>query len=228
MHSRITDVIFDLDGTLIDSAPSILACFAAVLEIQGIESTVPLTEALIGPPLRQTLCKLSGVEDGARLEAMIEDFKQHYDGSGYRATTVFAGVDQMLQELTSEGFRLHIATNKRDRPTRLILHHLGWSSLFCAVYASDSRQPLFGSKAEMLSALLKSENISTSGAVYVGDRSDDWVAATENALEFIAATWGYRDALLLSRGEINRATSAKEISSILAGFCSSADMGTAR
>jgi len=201
MHNQITDVIFDLDGTLIDSAPSILACFATTLAAQGIEPSVPLTEALIGPPLRQTLIRLSGVRDEAQLGTMIENFKQHYDVSGYKATVVFPGIDGMLNDLRDAGFRLHIATNKRLRPTRLILQHLSWASLFGVVYASDSRTPSFGSKSEMLSVLIESEGISPAQAIYVGDRSDDKNAATDNALSFIAATWGYRDEGLTGTSE---------------------------
>jgi len=215
MHNKITDVIFDLDGTLIDSAPSILTCFAATLAAQGIEPTVPLTEALIGPPLRETLSKLSGVRDEVQLATMSEDFKQHYDVSGYKATMVFPGVDGMLNDLRDAGFRLHIATNKRLRPTRLILEHLSWVGLFGAVYASDSRTPSFGSKSEMLSELIKSEGISPVQAIYVGDRSDDRNAATDNALGFIAAMWGYRDADLINGDHIADASDAKTVCRIL-------------
>jgi phosphoglycolate phosphatase len=217
MHSRITDVIFDLDGTLIDSAPSILGCFAATLAAQGIEPALLLTEALIGPPLRETLRKLSGVEDGARLATMIEDFKQHYDVTGYKATVVFPGVHTMLHELSGAGFRLHIATNKRLCPTRLILEHLGWTRMFGAVYASDSRTPSFGSKSEMLSVLIEAEGIASVRAVYVGDRSDDRVAASDNALGFIAAAWGYRDADMFGTSEtIVSAENSAQVYQVLA------------
>ena len=218
MHSRqITDVIFDLDGTLIDSAPSILACFASTLAAQGIEPAFPLTEALIGPPLRETLSKLSCVRDETQLGTMIEDFKQRYDVTGYKATVVFPGVGSMLHGLRDAGFRMHIATNKRLLPTHLILEHLGWAGLFGAVYASDFRTPSFGSKSEMLSVLLKSEDISSEQAVYVGDRSDDRNAANANALGFIAAMWGYRDVDLMSGGHIANASDALTVCRILVG-----------
>lgn len=200
-NRRITDVIFDLDGTLIDSAPSILSCFGLTLASQSIEPTVPLTEALIGPPLRETLIKLSGVRDEIRLTTMIEGFKQHYDLTGYKATVVFPGINDMLHKLHDAGLRLHIATNKRLRPTRLILEHFDWTGLFDAVYACDACSPSFGSKSRMLAALIGSEGISPGHAVYVGDRSDDKNAATDNALNFIAALWGYRDEDLIGTNE---------------------------
>jgi phosphoglycolate phosphatase len=216
MFDRVADVIFDLDGTLIDSAPSILACFTAVLAEHRIEPVRPLTEALIGPPLRETLRQLSGVEDGRRLEAMIEAFKRHYDGGGYKASRVFPGVDNMLRELSTSGLSLHIATNKRSNPTRLILEYLGWAELFSRVYTSDYRTPPFSSKSEMLSVLVDSEGLSPERAVYVGDRSDDKKAAVDNGLIFIAATWGYRDSGMAEVNEgIISANEAAEIPPLL-------------
>lgn len=196
--SKITDVIFDLDGTLIDSAPSILACFARTLAANGIEPALPLTSDLIGPPLHETLYRLSGVDDDAQLAGMIRGFKQHYDLGGYKETVIFPGVHAMLRKLHGVGLRLHIATNKRLRPTELILAHFGWNIFFSAIYASDSRTPPFTGKDEMLSELLRDERIAPSAAVYIGDRHDDRVAAEANDLGFIAAAWGYRDEVMIA------------------------------
>lgn len=193
MHSRITNVIFDLDGTLVDSAPSILACFEAVLAQYKIASKVPLTDKLIGPPLRTTLQLLSNVEDFDQLESMAEEFKKHYDSSAYKLTRTFSGINTMLLDLYAADFSLYIATNKRLKPTRLILEHFGWNRLFKNIFASDSRNPPFSSKSEMLLSLIETEDIVNKETAYVGDRSDDLIAAADNNLIFFAATWGYCD-----------------------------------
>lgn len=197
----ISDVIFDLDGTLVDSAPSILLCLAEALASQGIAPMVPLSPFVIGPPLQETLRNISGCADDKTIAAMAATFVEHYDVSGYRQTQVFAGVEAMLRDLKAAGLRLHIATNKRLRPTQLILSHLGWNELFGAVYALDLRKPTFPNKSEMLDALLQAEGIAPTEAIYIGDRSDDWKAARANALPFIAAVWGYRDDNLLASSE---------------------------
>ena len=184
-------LIFDLDGTLIDSSASILAGFAAALEKQKITPKVSLTAQIIGPPLRQTLAMLAGTDDESTIDLLASDFKSYYDTEGYKATHVFPGIDQMLRQLKAEGFELHIATNKRILPTRLILEHLNWSVLFQTVYALDLRVPAFPDKATMLSRLLQDLNIEKTKASYIGDRPEDGQAADKNELTFYAAEWGY-------------------------------------
>ena len=184
-------LIFDLDGTLIDSSASILAGFAAALEKQNITPKVALSAQIIGPPLRQTLAILSGTNDEAIIDRLASDFKAYYDTEGYKATHVFPGIDQMLRQLKDDGFELNIATNKRILPTRLILEHLDWSGLFQSVYALDLRTPAFPNKASMLTQLLLDLNIEKTKASYIGDRPEDGQAADKNELTFYAAEWGY-------------------------------------
>ena len=74
-----TDILFDLDGTLIDSSPGILASFARVLEANGLAPAVPLEASLIGPPLAVTLRQVSGVRDEALLARLVDAFKADYD-----------------------------------------------------------------------------------------------------------------------------------------------------
>jgi phosphoglycolate phosphatase len=121
------DIVFDLDGTLIDSAPSILASMQAAFDGVGLVPCAALTPALIGPPLVQTLRALLPEGAGEQaLPALVEGFKRHYDAIGYQQTTVYPGVQDMLQALVHMPLRLHIATNKRIAPTRRIVEHLGW------------------------------------------------------------------------------------------------------
>lgn len=191
MRSPIHTLIFDLDGTLVDSSESILAGFSAALAAHGIAPRIPLTAEIIGPPLLATLALLAGTRDEALLQQLASAFKAHYDVTGYKATRAYPGVSEMLQEKFSQGVPLHLATNKRLLPTRLILEYLGWNQWFSSVYALDSATPAYPNKAAMLAQLLREQAITSATAAYIGDRAEDGQAADTNGLAFFAANWGY-------------------------------------
>ena len=184
-------ILFDLDGTLIDSAPAILASFRNAFAQSGITPACSIDESIIGPPLTETLQHLAGSQDPALIARLAEAFKASYDTEGYKATAAFAGVGDLLTELASAGLTLSIATNKRIHPTRLILDHLGWRDHFAHVYALDLFPVRLPDKAAMIGRLLADQAIPREAAIYIGDRSEDGESADANKLPFIAVTWGY-------------------------------------
>lgn len=188
---RYAHVLFDLDGTLIDSAPAILASYRDAFAAAGCEPVVPIDSSIVGPPLLETLQMLAGTADAGVIEALASGFKASYDSTGYRQTAAYEGVGEMLQRLANAGCTLAIATNKRLLPTQLILAHLGWAQHFAAVYALDLFEPRLPHKAAMIARLMQDLGIARDQAVYVGDRSEDGESADANGLPFIAATWGY-------------------------------------
>jgi len=189
--ANIETIIFDLDGTLIDSSTSILAGFAAAFAEEQLVPTHPLSPEIIGPPLKETLAMLAGSSDPDLIDRLAERFKAHYDTEGFKETTVFEGVPEMLQTLWQSGRPMHIATNKRLLPTLKILDHLGWRQYFKEVKALDAWSPPAKSKGEMIGRLLVEAAIPIESALYVGDREEDYLAATANQLAFAHAAWGY-------------------------------------
>ena len=186
----VNTLVFDLDGTLIDSSRSILAGFAAAFDELGRAPVAALEPGIIGPPLKETLALLAGTEDPAVIEPLAAGFKRHYDTEGYKATEVFPGVPQMLAALAAR-FPLYIATNKRIGPTRSILGHLGWSGHFRDVHALDSFSPPAKNKREMIARVLSTHGLDAARTLYVGDRDEDEHAAAGNGLPFALACWGY-------------------------------------
>ncbi|EXI78664.1 MAG: 5'-nucleotidase [Candidatus Accumulibacter appositus] len=184
-------IIFDLDGTLIDSRAAILDAFGKALAEKGIAPRIALSAVRIGPPLAETLRELSGSDDEALLESLAEHFKAHYDSSGYRASEVFAGIPELLEALAENGRRCFLATNKRIVPTRLILQYLQWEPYFEEVYALDRETPRLPDKRSMLARLLAEQALDAQNCIYVGDTPEDEAAARANALRFTAVSWGY-------------------------------------
>jgi phosphoglycolate phosphatase len=189
MHQH--HLIFDLDGTLVDSAPAILAGFATILEQANLTPVLSLDDHLIGPPLLATLARITGSADQGLLQSLAEAFKTYYDDKGIGLTDPYPGIHTTLLQLSQANLQLHLATNKRWRPTQRIMERLGWFSLFSSAYAQDKRQPAYASKTEMLAHLLEQESIDPDAAVYVGDTPEDGLAAAANGLAYIAVDWGY-------------------------------------
>jgi len=190
-----TAILFDLDGTLIDSAPSILGSFSAALAEQGISPVVDLHPGLIGPPLLQTLTIISGTQDPETLQRLAASFKAHYDTHGYKDSVVYGGVSESLRVLKDLGYAMYVVTNKRIVPTRKIIEYLGWEPLFEGVYAQDAFTPSLTSKAAVIEQVLQTHQINPERAVYVGDRSEDGEAARACDVPFCWVRWGYGQSL---------------------------------
>jgi len=188
-------IIFDLDGTLIDSAPSILESFTYAFSSLGVVPHRPITPDVVGPPLMQTLAILSGQADEALLLRLAEKFKEHYDSAAYQHAAVYSGIHNLLETLNEANATLYIATNKRDLPTQKIMTHLNWTKYFKGVFALDSFTPPIASKPLMVAQILIDYKIAPDQAIYIGDRFEDGLAADDNQLSFIMVTWGYADKL---------------------------------
>jgi phosphoglycolate phosphatase len=186
-------IIFDLDGTLIDSAPSILDSFKQAFSTLDIKPSVPITPDVVGPPLMPTLTKLAGQDDPELLKNLAAQFKAHYDTEGYKEAAVFEGVPALLETLQQADVSLYIATNKRDFPTQKIMQYLNWSPYFKGVFALDSYTPPLASKPQMVARILADYAIHPTDAIYIGDRYEDGIAADENDIQFAMVTWGYAD-----------------------------------
>ncbi|MDR1423358.1 MAG: HAD hydrolase-like protein [Azoarcus sp.] len=188
---RPTHILFDLDGTLIDSAQAILASYRTAFAACGVTPVRAIVPEIVGPPIDATLRMLVGGDDPVLVARLADAFKQSYDTGGLLETRAYPGIADMLHALRAADLTLSIATNKRIHPTLLILAHLGWRDLFATVYALDLFSPRLPDKAAMIGRLLADQGIEAARACYVGDRIEDGEAAGANALPFVAATWGY-------------------------------------
>ena len=184
-------IIFDLDGTLVDSSAGIIASLDSAFTAISLEPELPLIPSLIGPPLRETLLLLSPKSNLMLIDQLTAAFKDHYDSTGFQQTHPFPGVTEMLQELTASGLTLHIATNKRQQPTAKILEALDWNHFFDKVLSPDSFSPPLLRKAGVLAQLINDANIKARDCLYLGDRLDDYHAAQENNISFVLAEWGF-------------------------------------
>jgi phosphoglycolate phosphatase len=188
---NIQSVIFDFDGTIVNSNKGIQQAFnKAYLKVYGKENTVPV-EPFIGPPLQEILFHVNGEKNIEIIDSFVTNFKSSYDAEDYKTSTLYDGIETVLEELTRKGLKLYIATNKRNNPTQLITKYLAIHHYFNAFYCNDMNGKSYSSKGEMLSDLLKKEQVDKEQMVLVGDTYQDQIAATQNKVEFIYADYGF-------------------------------------
>lgn len=186
-------ILFDFDGTLIDSAPCILNCYQQVLDAFALDPAVPVTADIIGPPLHDTVAMLAGSEDKQLVKEMAAHFKQCYDQRVAAETPTYESVEQMLLALKQQGFDLYIATNKRHEPTMAVIEHLALTDLFTVIGSVDQLPVGEQKKSLLIRRIMQDHAINASEALFIGDKMDDFNAADANAMAFAAAGWGYGD-----------------------------------
>ena len=193
--SCFESVLFDLDGTLVDSAPGIE--YAITLAVKDVMPERPWPagrlRSLIGPPIRKIVEKgLPGLP-AESYDELVRQFRTVYDRAGWRRTVLYDGVAHTLGCLKQGGVRLFVITNKPKAPTEQILDDLGLSSHFEAAVCPDSRQPPFESKAEAADELIAGYGLDVNATLFVGDSGDDARAAQACGVRFAAAAYGYGD-----------------------------------
>ena len=182
-------VIFDLDGTLTDSAEGIVASFLHALSHVG--APVPegdLTAQIVGPPMDDTFRAL-GL--GESTDAAIAAFRAEYGSRGWAMNTVFDGIVALLADLSAAGVRLAVATSKLEPTARRILAHFGLDQHFEVIAgADDSRK----TKEQVLAYALAQLQPLPERVLMVGDRSHDVDGAAAHGIDTVVVGWGYGQA----------------------------------
>ncbi len=181
-------VVFDLDGTLTDSAPGIVASFRHALAAVGAaEPAGDLTTLLVGPPMHRTLAAL-GLGD--RADAAMAAYRADYTARGWAMNRPFDGIADLLADLSAAGVRLAVATSKHEPTARRILEHFGLAGYF-SVIAGAGADGIRSSKSEVLAAALAELAPLPPRVLMVGDRIDDVTGAAAHGIDTVVVGWGY-------------------------------------
>lgn len=190
-------VVFDLDGTLAETAPDIMRVLNVILVREGL-AALPLARAreLVGAGARALIergFKVSGQPlDAETLERLFADFLDIYADDVASHSHLFDGVLGALDRLADEGYALAVCTNKPILHTRLILDHFDIAKRFAAVAGRDSF-PWFKPDPRHLTMTIEAAKADVSRAVMIGDSRTDIATARAAGIPSICVPFGYTD-----------------------------------
>ena len=192
---RYRAVIFDLDGTLVHSAPDLHAAASRMLADLGRpDVTLEQVTGFVGngvPKLvERCLTATGGVPGDGGAEA-LRRFSDHYARAATVLTRPYPGVATMLAALQAAGMAMAICTNKPEGPARSVLADLGLAAFFGSVVGGDTL-PVRKPEPAVVGRCLADLGIVPDAAVYVGDSETDAATAEGSGLPFALYTGGYR------------------------------------
>jgi len=182
-------IIFDMDGTLLDSSKSITKSINYVRKELGLPpfSVEKVTKLINEPDIN--LPKLF-YEERKPYEECRKIFEKHYYEQCVKDMSIYEGIEDMLKKLSKDGYILSVATNAREKYAKKMLNHQNIDKYFRFILGSDSlnsRKP----DPQMIHHILNECKIDKNEAVMIGDSLKDEEAAKNAGVEYIFVTWGF-------------------------------------
>lgn len=185
------NILLDLDGTLVDSAPGIhSSCRAALQTLGHSPPTLIDLSGLIGPPIEEIMSELLARCGDDRVSEGVAAYRADYSERGLFGSSLYPGIVEALEALRRTGARLFIATSKRRRFAVRIIENLGLTDMFEGVHGSEDNGTL-DHKPELLAYILAKHRLASERSVMVGDRKHDIVGARANSIRSLGVLWGY-------------------------------------
>jgi phosphoglycolate phosphatase len=183
-------VLFDLDGTLVDSLPGIVSAYKHVcteMQLGAIESED--VRPLIGPPIQVGIQQQFGLT-GSELDEGVRIFREHYAATGVLQFSKYPGIEPMLLNLRARGIKSCIATSKLRTMAVAIVEHAGWIDLIDLVGGAEADGTRHHKK-DVIEWTMAQIHGRVRVIAMVGDRADDIIASRDLDLVGVGVTWGY-------------------------------------
>lgn len=187
---KAQNLLFDLDGTLTDSAPGIINCLAYALEKMN-HPPLPPAELMryVGPPLFDTLTSLVGA---ARMRQAYDYYIDRFEtqNKGIEENKIYEGIPEALTQLRQAGKRLYIATSKPEVTAQRILKAFQLDDSFEAI-AGALWDGVRREKSAVIAYVCETYHLHPAETLMIGDRFHDIEGAAQNDLRAIGVLWGY-------------------------------------
>lgn len=187
---EVRNLLFDLDGTLIDSSETIGNSINFALNHVGVSvNSGPPIKSLIGMSLLDIFRHSFGMGE-VQAETAIHHYREHFERQAQNGTRVYPDIRAVLSGLQKSGYRLFIATVKPTSIAESVLDDLQLRSYFDGV-AGSSMTHERRQKTDIIAHALRKHGLDPSSSMMVGDRAQDIYGAQDNGLMAVAVTWGF-------------------------------------
>ena len=183
------DLLFDLDGTLIDSSECIYAVYTKLFtELNMPDPPIEVKRTFIGPPV-ETVMK--NYVPASELKRVVARFRTLYEYVDLKKTNkVYDGVEEMLATLKKKGKRLFVASTKNEQKAKAIIRLMNLENYFDGVYGSRDDIGR-SSKLDVLNALAKENDVDKTDCILIGDTHFDAEGAQEFGIPCAIVTYGF-------------------------------------
>ncbi len=190
MKSAVRAVLFDLDGTLLDTLPDLHACVNTVMAAHGYPAvSLEETREAIGNGARRLMERL--LPKGAPLEERLAEFRSIYAENSCALTQVYDGARETCEELKRLGCRLGVITNKPHEATVRVIKRYFPSDIFDFVAGDSGDFPVKPDPSLARYAML-SLRVSPAETLFAGDGETDFLTAKNAGMRPLSVLWGYR------------------------------------
>lgn len=188
---RFKNIIFDFDGTLIDSRPGVVKTFKKVVgELASKKLKEKEITQLIGKPLAQIISILLNTNDEALIKKGCGLFQEYYNEKEIYHNILYPGIEEILRLFKKQSLQLFIVSNKIESFIKKILEQHNLKEYFNAILGTDGTDKQ-SKKPDQIKNLLNLYKLKKPETVMVGDTENDILAAKENSIYSIGVTWGY-------------------------------------
>lgn len=193
MKTEWTCVLWDLDGTIADSAPGITATLALMFTELGMPVPTP-AELLryVGPPILEAFHDFAGMS-GAKAERALDIYRRFYLENGTTGAKIYPGIPGLLRSLHRSPLMVSLATSKPEKPATALLDAYNLTQYFDVITGASADETR-SAKADVVEEAIKrlaAAGADTSRPVMIGDRDFDIEGAGAHEIPTIFVEWGY-------------------------------------
>ena len=190
MKKKYNHILFDLDGTLTDSAEGVTRSVQHALKQYNIDATLEELRSFIGPPLHHSFIEVYGFSP-VEAHRAVEYYRDYYRDTGIYENKVYPDIPELLDNLYRNGKKIYLATSKPTIFAEKILSYFNLDHYFTTIAGSNLDGTRVEKREVIAQVLEENDGLKAKEATMIGDRKHDIIGARAWNIDAIGVTYGY-------------------------------------